>query len=220
MNNYHKFWLDRWHENNTPFHQIIVNPDLPQFWPKLDIPNSSNVLVPLCGKSLDMIWLLQQGHFVIGIELSSIAAEQFFSTNNIPFRVSYKEPFQLYENDSLQIWVGDIFHLTPNFIPPVDAIYDRGALIALPKSIRQKYVHLVSHFLKSQGKVLLKTVAYNQEEMEGPPYSVTEPEITQLYTSFSKITKVKTHMRKPEEMHHYIDKGCQSFTDETWILCK
>ena len=87
-----------------------------------------------------MAWLSQQGQYVIGIELSQLAVEQFFATINMPYHIESFGDISVYRNDYYEIWVGDIFLLNNYSISPVDAIYDRGSLIALPSKIRQKYV--------------------------------------------------------------------------------
>ena len=53
------FWLERWELEQTGFHQNETNPYLQQYWQQMD--NASQVFVPLCGKSLDMLWLAKQG---------------------------------------------------------------------------------------------------------------------------------------------------------------
>ncbi|WP_367608427.1 thiopurine S-methyltransferase [Legionella sp. W05-934-2] len=220
MNKHHHFWLDRWHNNDIPFHQQAVNPDLPQYWPQLDLKKGSRVLVPLCGKSLDMIWLQQQGHSIIGIELSTVAIEQFFSLIPSPYHIEQHGVFQVYKNEHYEIWAGDLFQLDKHHHLSVDAIYDRGSLIALPHKIRNLYVPQVLRWLNKEGKILLKTVTYKQEEMQGPPYSVPEQEVISLYHHCSKIQKIKSVDRQPENMQNYLARGCKALSDETWIITK
>lgn len=73
----HEFWHARWSSNEIGFHLPQVNPHLLEFWPTLGLPAGSRVLVPLCGKTLDMAWLMAQGHRVLGVELSRTAVEAF-----------------------------------------------------------------------------------------------------------------------------------------------
>ena len=47
-----------------------------------------SIFVPLCGKTLDLIWLNEKGHTVMGCELSEVAAKQFFEENKIPYSTS------------------------------------------------------------------------------------------------------------------------------------
>ncbi|MDE2387962.1 MAG: thiopurine S-methyltransferase, partial [Betaproteobacteria bacterium] len=78
-----EYWQERWNRNDTGFHQTEINPYLREFWQRLQLSPASTVLVPLCGKSLDMLWLRQQGHAVLGVELSTIAAQAFFTENKL-----------------------------------------------------------------------------------------------------------------------------------------
>lgn len=219
-NKQQKFWLERWQQHDIPFHQQQVNPDLPNYWHKLNLSSGARVLIPLCGKSLDMVWLQQQGHDIIGIELSSLAVEAFFQESGLDYEIKQHEDWQIYQNDHYQIWVADIFTLPPNWIVPVDAIYDRGALIALPKAIRYRYIAQVQPWLNNNGQILLKTVTYNQSEMDGPPYSVPPEELSELYSDFSHIENIKSLPRKQEDMQRYSDRGCRALRDETWLITK
>ena len=74
-----KFWHDRWQNNQIPFHKVEVNPLLVRNLPALELASGARVFVPLCGKSLDVHWLLAQGYRVAGAELSRIAVEQLFA---------------------------------------------------------------------------------------------------------------------------------------------
>ena len=74
-----EYWLDRWKREDIGFHQNIINPYLREHWQKLHLAQNSEVFVPLCGKSRDMLWLHEQGHKVLGVELSHLAAQAFFS---------------------------------------------------------------------------------------------------------------------------------------------
>ena len=75
------FWHEKWLEAKQGFQQEKINSRLIKYWHTLDIPNQSDVFVPLCGKSLDMLWLKDEGYNVTGCELSQIAGESFFKEN-------------------------------------------------------------------------------------------------------------------------------------------
>ena len=81
-----EFWHDRWQRNQIGFHQEQVNPCLERLWPQLELPRGARVLVPLCGKSLDLSWLAASGFEVLGVELSQTAVEQFFSEQRVSRR--------------------------------------------------------------------------------------------------------------------------------------
>lgn len=77
------FWQKRWADNQIGFHQAQVNPYLQKYWPRLQLAPASRVLVPLCGKSLDLAWLAGQGYRVLGVELSRQAVEGFFREHGL-----------------------------------------------------------------------------------------------------------------------------------------
>ena len=72
------FWHQRWQARQIGFHQSAPHPFLERWWPSLNAALGSRVYVPLCGKSLDMVWLSVRGYRVVGSELSSLAVEEFF----------------------------------------------------------------------------------------------------------------------------------------------
>ena len=131
------FWHKRWQSNQIGFHLPEVNPYLQRFWPQLGVEEGARVLVPLCGKSLDLLWLAHQGHEVLGIELSEKAVEEFFDEHHFDPNVSEQGPFKVYRAGSIELWCGDFFELTAGDVADCTALYDRAALIALPPPMRQ-----------------------------------------------------------------------------------
>ena len=179
------FWLNRWQEGQTRFHQERVTPLLAKYWPALNLPANSRVLVPLCGKSLDMVWLAEQGHQVLGIELSPIAVERFFAENSLQATVRDSAQGRHYTAGAIEIICGDIFDVDATTLASCQAAYDRAALIALPPDMRARYTEHVYGQLAADYKGLLLTLDYDQSQMDGPPFSVGEAEIQQLYTGHS-----------------------------------
>ena len=179
------FWLDRWREGQTGFHQERVTPLLAKYWPTLGLPASAHVLVPLCGKTLDMIWLLEQGHRVTGVELSPLATQQFFDENGLHPTVSNTPFGQVYTADAISIVCGDIFSLNAKQLGVFEGVYDRAALIALPPDMRARYVDHVYGQLAPNYKGLLITLNYDQALMAGPPFSVNSVEVQTLYSPHS-----------------------------------
>jgi thiopurine S-methyltransferase len=220
VNKGQQFWLDLWHEGRTSFHKGEVNPDLSTFWPEMNLPADSNILVPLCGKSLDLLWLCQQGFRVTGVELSERAVQQFADEHQIEFQQEHVATGTRFFTDRLQIWVADIFILEPSLMSSVDAIYDRAALIALPQQLRSAYVTRCLNWLKPGGRILLKTMHYDQEVMEGPPYSVSDGETRELYKSCSAIRCVKQSTEIIERSNHLHDRGLSKATNSVWCIKK
>src|SRR5665811_341557 len=133
-------WLQCWRDQRTDFNQKTVNQLLTRFWPSLDLARGIRVFVPLCGKSLDMIWLANQGHEVIGVELSPIAVRAFFRENRLQPARRQVGKFTLWKHGRLSILCGDYFSLTKGDLGHIDTVYDRAALTALPEDIRLLYV--------------------------------------------------------------------------------
>ena len=80
----HEFWHERWRTRQIGFHQSSPHPFLERWWPSLGALPGDRVYVPLCGKSLDMVWLGVRGHPVVGSELSPIAVQEFFGESARP----------------------------------------------------------------------------------------------------------------------------------------
>lgn len=181
------FWLKRWEREETGFHQHDVNDDLRRFWPALNPAPAEPVFVPLCGKSRDMLWLEKRGHPVVGVELSRLAVSAFFSENAIPFEWSRKGSFDVATSERISIFCGDFFDLTAEDIGPVRAAYDRAALIALPLAMRERYVAHLVNILEARARILLVTVDYPEEEIEGPPFAVPPAEVERLYGDYADV---------------------------------
>ncbi len=181
------FWLDRWREGQTQFHMERVTPLLQKYWPGLNLPAGSKVLVPLCGKTLDMVWLASQGHQVLGVELSSLAVERFFAENALEPMVTTSALGTHYRAGDIEIICGDIFNLDAATLSSCVGAYDRAALVALPAEMRQRYVQHVYGQLANDYQGLLLTLAYDQDQMNGPPFSVDEPQVQALYAAHTQV---------------------------------
>ncbi|SCY41667.1 thiopurine S-methyltransferase [Pseudomonas sp. NFACC37-1] len=174
-----EFWHKRWSSNQIGFHLPEVNPYLQHFWPQLGLARGSRVLVPLCGKSLDLLWLAHQGYSVLGVELSEKAATDFFLEHQLEPRVSEEGVFKVFRAADIEIRCGDFFALDREDVADCTALYDRAALIALPAPMRERYAAHLQRIL-SNGVGLLITLDYNQDEMPGPPFSVGNDEVQRL----------------------------------------
>jgi len=176
-----KFWHDRWASNEIGFHKSDANPLLVQYFDKLSLAKGSRVFLPLCGKTLDIGWLLSRGYQVAGAELSAVAINQLFAGLGVTPSITKVGALDHYHAPQLDLFVGDIFHITPTLLGQVDAVYDRAALVALPRDMRARYTaHLMT--LTAHAPQLLISFEYDQQVMEGPPFSVTTEEIQQHYS--------------------------------------
>jgi len=175
------FWHDRWQRNEIGFHQAEINSHLQEFWPRLGLAADRRVFVPLCGKSRDLLWLRSQGHPVLGVEISPIAVRDFFRENELTPRVTRRDPFEAWEADGLTVLCGDFFALSADSLHDIGGVYDRASLIALPPDMRPRYAAHMAGILPHAASILLVTMEYPAGAMQGPPFSVTEPEVRQLY---------------------------------------
>lgn len=176
-------WLQFWRDRRTDFHQVAVNPLLAEFWPRLNLAHGSRVFVPLCGKSLDMLWLVEQGHQVIGVELSEVAVKAFFKENRLrPVRRRVGK-FTLWRSGRLSILCGDYFALTTAELGQIDTVYDRAALTALPEEIRGPYVSQLRRIVSETATILLLTVEDFEMEPVIAESDDISAEIVELYGS-------------------------------------
>ena len=185
-------WESRWQEDRIGFHLKEVNPYLMRFSDQLLHQNPDRVFVPLCGKTLDLCWLTTKTKKVIGVELVSKAVQDFFAENNIDYLLQQDETLQKFSSKSIDIYLGDFFDLNPEQTFSFNAIYDRASIVAIETPERMEYVdHLIS-FLDRAGRILLITLEYNQNDMEGPPYSVPAEEIESLFAPFGSLKLLET----------------------------
>lgn len=180
-------WLDRWEKGRTGWHENDGNAGLKSHWPASVC--GCRVLVPLCGKSPDLLWLASRGHEVVGVELAEMAVREFFSDHDLTFQVSKGEHLDRYSADDLpiSIFCGDYFRFDSS---PLDALYDRGALVALPESIRPKYVEHTRQLLRPGAVRLIVTLEYDQSVVQGPPYSVLPAEIGAYWNDLSRVAEI------------------------------
>lgn len=219
MNKGQNFWHALWSGGQLPFHKEEVNPDLIKFWPKLDLLAKSHVFVPLCGKSLDLLWLIDQGYQVTGIELCETAVLQLMAENNLFLKKQEHEEGICFRNESLCIWVADIFTFNCALVPKADAIYDRAALNALPEALRQQYVNICLDLLLPDGRMLLKTLDGGKSHLAGPPYRVTEAEVARLYNQCELAILAKNPWQIRANDHIKPDDKNEP-TETVWLIKK
>ncbi len=210
-----EFWLERWQHEQIGFHQDEINPYLQQYWPHQ--ASGSQVFVPLCGKSLDMLWLRKQGVSVLGVELSPIAAQAFFVENGYTAERVNSGKFECCEADEICILCGDFFDLCKEDLANVKMVYDRASMVALPPEMRVRYVrHLVS-ILPPGTQVLLITFDYPQAEMSGPPFAVSIDEVELLYREYAEVTLLKQVDALPDNPR-FAERGLSRMQENIFLL--
>ncbi|UOA10216.1 thiopurine S-methyltransferase [Methylobacter sp. S3L5C] len=182
-----EFWLEIWEKNKIGFHQQEINSHLKSYWQHLNATPNCRVLVPLCGKTSDMLWLCGQGHRVLGVEISPLAVRDFFTENSLNPEIVQQDNFYCWEADGLVILQGDFFNINSDQVQDIACVFDRASLVALPVELRQQYVQHLKSILPDNVKTLLVTFDYEQKEMNGPPFSVSENEIRDLYQDNHEI---------------------------------
>jgi thiopurine S-methyltransferase len=185
-----EFWHDRWRKGQIGFHQSAVDTRLQQYWPDLGLASESRVFVPLCGKSLDMLWLLERGYFVVGIDLSAMALESFCMENGIAAKRRTLADLEVYETANLQLYCGDFFAFTAKLLGTIAAVYDRASLIAWTPEQRDAYVTHMTSLTTLRTQTLLITLEYPQAQMSGPPFSVSAADVERLYSRHHTILEL------------------------------
>ena len=174
------FWHEKWLQNDIGFHEAETNPNLRKYFAHILPVTHARVFVPLCGKTRDIGWLLAQGHTVVGAELSEAAIISLFADLGVAPLVSPHPVGKHYAAHGIDIFVGDIFDLMPDDVGPIDIVYDRAALVALPAEVRPRYGQQIMR-LTDKAPQLLLSFEYDQKALNGPPFSVDLAEITKIY---------------------------------------
>ena len=185
-----KYWISAWDEGRTGFHRGAFNERLLNNFPAFNPQKGQSILVPLCGKTKDLLWLAGLGLKVHGVELYEKAVQEFFSDNNLAFNKNLDQHFANYTHENILLSAGDFFKLSEN--STYDFIYDRAALVALPESMRRDYANVIKRSLRKGGKCLLVVYEYDQSRMSGPPFSIDLNEIRSLYEDQFSIKLVET----------------------------
>lgn len=211
------FWLERWQLNQIGFHNADVNPHLKKNWSLLKLQKNNQVFVPFCGKTKDLLWLREQGHKIIAVELSPIAVEAFFVENQLPFNKTQVDEFELFETDGIQIYCGDFFKLSAELLKGVHAVYDRASLVALPDDMRLQYTKKMQNLLPTHTKILLVSFFYHQHEMDGPPFSIDQQEVIKSFGGWCNIIQLYSEDISDKEPH-FKARGLSVIYEEIYFI--
>ncbi|WP_133138787.1 thiopurine S-methyltransferase [Legionella genomosp. 1] len=212
------YWEEKWLARDIGFNQQQPNKLMQRYFPSLNLTPGSRIFVPLCGQSVDMLWLSEQDYLVIGVEYSQMACDAFFEENKIPCRIVEVDNFTVYSSDTITLLSGDFFEIRPSVIGNIDAVYDRAALIALTAELRQAYARHLTELMRPETKMLLITTCYKQDEMRGPPFSVDEQEVTELYSDCFDINQL---YNKPFDVpSHLQNRGLKQGAEQVYSLTK
>jgi len=191
-------WHARWQDGRTGFHESEVHPDLLTYSPEFLGDAPRRVLVPLCGKSMDLHWLAAQGHQVVGVEFVHLAVEQFFAAEGeaVPNATGTRER-PAYARGNIRIVCADFFHVTRADVGPVDRVWDRAALVALPRAEHVRYAKKIRE-LCPKGLLLQNAVEYDTSVMDAPPESVPKDVVESLYGNATLLRREDILDREPK----------------------
>lgn len=188
------YWENRWEEKNTGWHRDTVHEKLAKYMKELTGGRSNaRVFVPLCGKSIDMLWLAEQGHEVVGVELSKLAIESFFKENNLEFSVETVklalavDLIDVYKcvEKKITIFCCDLFAVSEeDFGKRFDAIWDRGSLSAMQPAADgrgKRYTKKMRSLLADDGSYLLESHYYKLDRGNKPPASISVALRNEIY---------------------------------------
>ncbi len=211
------YWLNRWERDDIGFHQTDVNTYLSKYWSVLKLAYGSEVFVPLCGKSRDMLWLNKQGHSVLGVELSKLAVQAFFNENEYSPQHKTNDKFEVFSVNDLRILCGNFLDLGKKDLAAVNAVYDRASLVALPTEMRERYVKHLMSILPPNTQILLITFDYPPAEMTGPPFAVSPDEVEQNYQQHADI-RLLAQLNVLEQNPRFQERGLSRIQECVFLL--
>ncbi len=201
-------WLERWLSGQTGWHEPGGNRNLQRYWTL----TGRRVLVPLCGKTPDLLWLEAEGNEVVGVELSQLAVEAFFEENDIACERTDGELVEYRASDrNIRLFCGDYFAFDAG---PFDAHYDRGALIAVPPEMRARYARHTSSLLTDDALQFVITVEYGAVDCAGPPFSVPSGEVRRLWPGLCERARIDDTPNAPPK---FLEAGLETFHEVVWM---
>lgn len=203
----HDAWLERWQQGHTGWHESGGNRNLKKYWRA----NGKRVLVPMCGKTPDMLWLEEQGNEVVGVELSDIAAQAFFDEHGLKYERSNGTLVEYRAMERrITLYCGDYFKFRD---AGFDAHYDRGALVALPTNTRSRYAQHTSSLLTNNAEQLVITLEYDQAVCDGPPFSVGASEIHSYWPRLNRVAAIDDIENAPPK---FLEAGVDVMEEVVW----
>lgn len=212
-----EFWRQRWRDNLIGFHQADINEHMRLFWERMHLTSGARVFVPLCGKSLDMRWLRDSFFEVVGVEISPLAVKAFFEENGLTPEIEERDAFEIYRSPGITLYLGDFFDLAPADLAGVRGVFDRASLIALPPPMRERYTDHLLSLLAPEVPILLITLEYRQEQMDGPPFSVHEDEVRALYAGRRQVERLLDLDRLSDEPR-FAERGLTALHEKVYLI--
>jgi thiopurine S-methyltransferase len=212
-------WLERWKQDRIGFHESTVNPYLPRYLSLFNLKPGDAIFLPLCGKTIDIVWLAEKGFRVTGIELSEIAIESFFAEQELRYQKFETDDFILRRSGNISLIQGDYFALQAGHLADCKMIYDRAALIAIDEENRSRYCAHMRSITRPDAAMLLVTLDYQQTQMSGPPFAVSEQEVGQHYADYYTIDVLEQN-NVIDEKPRWRDQGLTSLSESAFRLIR
>ncbi|MCO4781101.1 MAG: thiopurine S-methyltransferase [Candidatus Cloacimonetes bacterium] len=212
-----RFWEDKWENKVIGFNQSTVNPFLKEFGNYFK-ESTGDIFVPLCGKSIDMLYLQDQSKKnIIGSELVESAVIEFFNENSIDYQVQAKNSLKVYTSSNYQLIQGDIFQISKDQLQSVQWVYDRASIVALPKAMRKQYAEFLIQNVPQANIMFILFEYDDSKKLIGPPFSVTSDEIQELFSSHYSIELINSHQTEPKRPK-FVEQNIKLISENTYIL--
>ncbi len=212
----HSYWEGEWRAGRLPWHGTAVHRDLVDFGPNFLQGGAHRILVPLCGKTLDLAWLAARGHDVYGIEFVSEAITTVFEEAGLEPVEEQVGPYRSWRSGTLTLIQADFFEMDSTVLGPMDRLWDRGGLVNVDPGRRAAYVQRLRSFARAGAQAMVNVFSYDQTGFDGPPFSVPDTDFKALFASMRGIKLLrrdKTRVRQPLALQHIEGTGT-----ETWLV--
>lgn len=210
-------WSGRWQNDQIGFHQPEVSGFLTKYaeqaWGAGPV---GRVFVPLCGKSLDMVFLAERANTVIGVEYVEQAVQDFFVEQGLLPEVTGEGP-RRFTSGKYTLFAADFYAMTNDHIGSIDAVFDRASLVALDPTTRKKYANHMSSLLRPGAEVLLVTFDYDQTQMNGPPFAVSGEDVNRLYQDDFTVEHLET---RDSLDAMFQTRGLDAMTESVFLLTR
>ncbi|XP_077123781.1 thiopurine S-methyltransferase-like [Ranitomeya variabilis] len=179
-------WKQKWETRNIVFHENHVHQLLVEFINEMQNGRRQlNIFFPLCGKAVDMKWLADMGHNVVGVDVCEIGLKEFFSEHNIPYTeeaVAEIPGAKVFKSVSgnIALYCCSIYDISHSVIGRFDGMWDRGAFVAVNPKDRERYANIVLSLMAKDCRYLLVTVEYDIKLVRGPPFYVSDSDLQNL----------------------------------------
>ncbi|XP_026887914.2 probable thiopurine S-methyltransferase [Electrophorus electricus] len=214
-------WEEKWQKGTTGFHQSHVHRMLESNLQKVVAERQQvRFFFPLCGKAVDMKWLADMGHIIVGVEICEKGIKQFFEEQGLQYTEEPVEAIpgtKVFKSSDrrISIYQCDLYKFSSAIEGQFGGIWDRGSLVAINPCDRQRYATLMMSLMEKNCRYLLDTLEYNPELHRGPPFLVPEEVLKKIYGESCEIELVQTGDAFEERHKEW---GIDSLLEKVYLL--